>query len=153
MYREAEPVTPSFVSAQAKPLGKSADTKFARELAMKIRSSAEPRLLEEEPKMVPYMDVRLRSDLLLHEKFVERLHDAGMIAFTDRPLDLVTPFFVEKKGGLLRLVWDCRSCNRRFRASDPMSMPSGTTWAAIELQKHEKLHTAQSDVKDFFPWY
>jgi hypothetical protein len=50
MYREAEPVTPSFVSAQAKPLGKSADTKFARELAMKIRSSAEPRLLEEEPK-------------------------------------------------------------------------------------------------------
>ena len=37
-----------------------------------------------------------------------------------------------------------------FRASDPMSMPSGTTWAAIELQKHEQLYTAQSDVKDFF---
>eukprot|EP00445_Apocalathium_hangoei_P017996 CAMPEP_0203899748 /NCGR_PEP_ID=MMETSP0359-20131031/42119_1 /ASSEMBLY_ACC=CAM_ASM_000338 /TAXON_ID=268821 /ORGANISM="Scrippsiella Hangoei, Strain SHTV-5" /LENGTH=71 /DNA_ID=CAMNT_0050823061 /DNA_START=195 /DNA_END=410 /DNA_ORIENTATION=- len=31
-----------------------------------------------------------------------------------------------------------------------MSMPSGTTWAAIELQKHEKHYTAQSDVKDFF---
>ena len=107
-------------------------------------------ILETEPPIMPYMDVRLRSDLLLYEKFVERLHDAGMIAFTDRPLDLVTPLFVEKKGGRLRLVWDCRSCNRRFRASDPMSMPSGTTWAAIELQKHEKLYTAQSDVKDFF---
>lgn len=52
------------------------------------------------PPITPSMDEKLRSDLDLYGSFVYHLCDAGMIGFTDQPLDLVTPFFVEKKDGL-----------------------------------------------------
>ena len=67
----------------------------------------------------PYMDTRLSQHVDLYFEFVGDLFNGGMLSFTDDPSEIVTPFFVGKKDGPLRLVWDCRVANRRFRRPPP----------------------------------
>lgn len=68
----------------------------------------------------------------------------------DDPIRSITPFFVEKTGDRLRLVWDCRGSSKIFQQALAPSMPSGVTWSNIELGTDEVLYTAQSDLQDFF---
>ncbi len=56
----------------------------------------------------PYMDVKLQQSPEEYRHFVKKLYDVGMLRFTCSPQDLVTPFFVSKKDGRLRLILDCR---------------------------------------------
>ena len=87
----------------------------------------------------------------LRQEVVEDLYNANVIGFTSKPIDIVTPFFVEKKGKeSIRLVLDCRSANRRFKPSPPIEMASGTSWASLQLPPGQTLHVAQSDIKDCF---
>ena len=73
-----------------------------------------------------------------------------MIHFTSRPKDSITPFFVVKKNGRLRLVLDCRAGNQRFRDPPPLKMAAGSTWGNVNLPPGETLYIAQSDIKDYF---
>eukprot|EP00973_Karenia_brevis_P034783 4799597-Karenia_brevis.AAC.1 len=68
------------------------------------------------------MDERLANDHELYYEFVSDIFAAGMIGFTADALDIVTPFFVKKKDGMQRLVWDARVPNRRFQRAPPMAM-------------------------------
>ena len=69
--------------------------------------------------VVPYMDTVLAGNATEYANFLHRLGQSGMITFTLRPKDLITPFFVKKKSGQLRVVWDCRGVNARFRSCPP----------------------------------
>ncbi len=73
----------------------------------------------------PYMDKILQKDASLYRVFIMDLFEKGMIDFTDRPQDLVTPFFVRKKNGKLRFILDCRGVNRRFKPPPPIAESSG----------------------------
>ena len=55
-------------------------------------------------KIRPYMDSTLKNDPEQYMDFVETIFRAGMLDFGCEFEDLVTPFFVEKKSGMLRLV-------------------------------------------------
>ena len=54
-------------------------------------------LCETSEPVRPYMDVMLRESRPLYEQFIGDLWRRGMLRFTVRPADLVTPFFVKKK--------------------------------------------------------
>ena len=105
---------------------------------------------EEQAGFTPYMDSKLKGDPLLYCSFVKDLIDSGMVEFTSAPQDLVTPFFVVKKTGRLRLILDCRGVNRRFRPPPPMALGSGSSWSQLSIEKGDCLFTAQSDIKDYF---
>ena len=98
----------------------------------------------------PYMDVKLQQSPEEYRHFVKKLYDVGMLRFTCSPQDLVTPFFVSKKDGRLRLILDCRGVNRRFRPPPTMSLAAGYTWSHLQLPRDKTLFIAQSDIKDYF---
>jgi hypothetical protein len=58
------------------------------------------------------MDIVLQRDEIKYQDFVLSLYKRGVIQFTHRPKDRITPFFVTKKSGALRLVLDCRAVNQ-----------------------------------------
>ena len=105
---------------------------------------------EREGPIRPYMDEALRNDPDAYFSFVLRLARCGMVAWTTQPRDLVVPFFVEKKDGRQRLVWDCRVANRRFVAGGKVRIASGAKWADLRLREDEQLHIGQCDVKNYF---
>ena len=69
-------------------------------------------VVEHEPPPKLYMDTVLKNDKAAYRLFVKDLWDRGMVKFKKSPRYLITPFFVAKKDGTLRLVWDCRVVNR-----------------------------------------
>ncbi|CAE7391323.1 ANK1 [Symbiodinium sp. CCMP2592] len=100
--------------------------------------------------IAPYMDVVLKHDPGKYVDFVRTLYLAGMLAFTAHPKDLMTPFFVAKKSGKLRLVLDCRGINQRFKEPPSMMMAAGSSWSQLELPEGQHLYIAQSDITDYF---
>ena len=98
----------------------------------------------------PYMDKILQKDASLYRVFIMDLFEKGMIDFTDRPQDLVTPFFVRKKNGKLRFILDCRGVNRRFKPPPPIALAAGSTWSQVVVPESQNLYVAQSDIRDYF---
>ena len=56
----------------------------------------------------PYFDTVLRSNRAAYIDFLKRLADVNILAPRTSVMDTITPFFVGKKDGRLRLVLDCR---------------------------------------------
>lgn len=98
----------------------------------------------------PYMDEVLRHDHQQYFTFVKDLFDRGMITFTTKPRAIITPFFVAKKNGKLRLVLDCRGVNQMFRPPPALAMSAGFSWSRLSVERSQTLYTAQSDIKDYF---
>jgi hypothetical protein len=140
--------TPPQVAEVLDPKGREFFVSFHEHL---LRSSEDwGNLCERSDPVRPYMDTRLRSNVALYESFVADLWDRNMIKFTTQPADIVTPFFVKKKDGRQRLVWDCRVPNRRFRDPPPLATATGATWATLQYPDSSSLFVAQSDLKDYF---
>ena len=72
-----------------------------------------------------------------------------MAGWTGEPIELVTPFFVAKMDASLRLVWDCRIANRRFRPCPQMAMGTAAAWGNPELGG-STMYMASPDVRNFF---
>ena len=92
---------------------------------------------ESEPPAIPYMDKKLADDIRLYADFVAQLDRANMLRYTLDPKDLVAPFFVRKRSGQLRIVWDCRAVNTRFAKCPKMNMSSGSKLADLEFNTDE----------------
>ena len=60
----------------------------------------------------PYMDEKLRNNKNVYIQFVVDLFERNMLKFRASGASIITPFFVIKKDGRLRLVLDCRATNR-----------------------------------------
>ncbi|CAK0895895.1 unnamed protein product [Prorocentrum cordatum] len=86
--------------------------------------------LELLPPVKPYWDARLASDARLRRDFLLRLAGRGLVGFRRRIRSRVGCFFVEKKGGWIRLVVDARDANRTHWA--PPHAALGTPAALSE---------------------
>ncbi|CAK0845014.1 unnamed protein product [Prorocentrum cordatum] len=86
--------------------------------------------LELLPPIKPYWDARLASDASLRRDFLLRLAGRGLVGFRRRIRSRVGCFFVEKKGGWIRLVVDARDTNRTHWA--PPHAALGTPAALSE---------------------
>ena len=73
-----------------------------------------------------------------------------MIEFRSAAKSIITPFFVSKKNGRLRLVLDCRATNQMFMPPPDIALAAGYTFAQLEVGPDQVMYTAQSDVKDYF---
>ena len=107
-------------------------------------------IVEKGGSIRPYMDEVLRHDQKQYYTFVKDLFDRGMITFTTKPRAIITPFFVAKKNGKLRLVLDCRGVNQMFRPPPALAMSAGFSWSRLSMERSQTLYTAQSDIKDYF---
>jgi hypothetical protein len=96
----------------------------------------------------PYIDPALKNR---HEYslFIKQLVEGGMLVTVNDAISTMTPFFVKKKNGRLRLVLDARGCNQRFRKPLKPSMGGATALTNLELD-NDVLYCALSDIKDCF---
>ena len=100
----------------------------------------------ERPKI--YMDDALKRDKKLYLQFVVDLYKRNMIRFSETCASVITPFFVIKKDGRLRLVLDCRETNLLFKESPNIAMAAGYSFSQLEVPQDQCLYIAQSDIKD-----
>eukprot|EP00971_Amphidinium_carterae_P074884 1479868-Amphidinium_carterae.1 len=77
---------------------------------------------------------------------------AGLLTFGTSCQERITPFFVPKKSGQLRIVWDCRIMNLRFKPPPEMPMATGAVLAEVSYDKEDQLWGALSDIPNFFYW-
>ena len=105
--------------------------------------------LEENPITI-YTDDILRQDVSAYLAFVRRLAGLGLLSFTTTRRSRVAPFFVSKKKGKQRLVWDCRAANQLFRPPPGIDMGAAESLQRIVLETDEELYCAQADVQNCF---
>lgn len=98
----------------------------------------------------PYFDARLARSRTEYKNFVRRLADAGLIRFGTRSQVVVTPFFVYKKDGRRRVIFDCRPANRRFRSPPEVRLGTAGEWAGLRIPESANLYVSSGDIKDYF---
>ncbi|CAK8996987.1 unnamed protein product, partial [Durusdinium trenchii] len=108
--------------------------------------------IELDPSDFPkvYMDERLKQSPELYHRFIKDLWERNMIDFSHERVSTVTPFFVVKKSGKLRLVPDCRATNEVFRPPPDIAMPAGYSFSQLQMSDEDTLYIAQTDIKDYF---
>jgi len=118
-----------------------------------LRSEAEwGRVCEESQPITPFMDSILKNDTDKYLDFIRTLWGAGMLDFSFEVKGVVLPFFVVKKGNKLRLVWDCRVVNRRFKAPPRMRIATGASVQHIPVASGKEVQAASLDISNFFDW-
>ena len=101
-------------------------------------------------RVVPYMDESLKQSSDLYHGFIADLAQRNMVDFTYKSFSVVTPFFVVKKSGKLRLVLDCRATNELFQHPPDIAMPAGYSFSQLQMKPNDTLYIAQTDIKDYF---
>ena len=94
--------------------------------------------LEQAPHS-PYVDSQLRHNRKSYSAFVRRLAAAGMIEFRRSCVETVGLFFVRKKSGKLRLVFDARRSNCWFTDAKSVNLATGSCLGEIQIGEGETL--------------
>ncbi|CAK0891989.1 unnamed protein product [Prorocentrum cordatum] len=81
-----------------------------------------------------FLDPVLRDNPKLFGEFVSELWEAGVVEVSDDALEESGMFFVRKKSGALRLIWDTRVPNLRFREPPGVVLPSGEALGHLECR-------------------
>ena len=97
----------------------------------------------------PYMCPVLR-ERREYIQFIKTLVCANMLRPGGHKKATVTPFFVRKKDGRIRLVLDARQVNQFFRRPKKVELGSGAALAQLECEAGETLYFATSDLNDAF---
>ena len=108
------------------------------------------KLFETGNRAKTYLDEVFRQKPEVYADFITDLAERNMVEFRTSATCVITPFFVNKKNGRLRLVLDCRSANELFCAPPDIALAAGYTFGQLEVEAGQTLFTAQSDVKDYF---
>ena len=107
-------------------------------------------LFESQKHIKPDLDEVFQKEPSKYIAFIKDLYERGMIEFREHAKSIITPFFVTKKNGKLRLVLDCRASNQHFTPPPDIALAAGYTFGQLEVGANEVMYTAQSDVKDYF---
>ena len=94
-----------------------------------LRDPEEAGQVLRDQKIGSYTDALLRSSPQLYETFLKSLADRNLLRWTVERKARITPFFVNKKGNKLRLVFDCRRANVHFQRAPDMEMGSAEAFS------------------------
>jgi hypothetical protein len=101
----------------------------------------------------PYSDPALVRRPRAYAEFIRDLHVRNLITFKKAAQNTVGLFFVPKKlknNADLRLILDTRIANCDFLPPWHAALPSAAAWSGLELNGHDPLLLAQTDVNNAF---
>ena len=101
---------------------------------------------------VPHCDRELFRSPRSYGDFLTRLYDCNMIRFDlyeGEPHNMGI-FFVKKKSGQLRIIFDTRRLNEQFVAPPKTALPTAASMSAIECDPDEDLVIASGDISNAF---
>ena len=142
-YREGEVSLPDFgglVNVADVLIGEPLD--YWCEWKQRIQRSAP---LTTGPR-VPYSDPHLVKNKVTYARFVGELWSRGLLLFSERAPATLGLFFVAKKSGALRLIFDTRVCNGEFHDPAYTQLPTPGSWAGVHVPEGHPLFVAQCDV-------
>lgn len=93
-----------------------------------------------------YLDEVFWRDEHTYESFLGQLVKVGLLGAVAEVSSYITPFFVSKKNGTLRVIWDCRRSNRFFRPPPGLDMGAGDFLRELEVPQGATLLAAQADI-------
>lgn len=105
---------------------------------------------EASPTFRPYVRPVLKGGPRKYAKFIADMLKADVAFLSTYRKAAVTPFFVAKKDGRLRLAIDARLPNARVRKAPAVALAPISALAEIELPEQDILHISQNGVRDFF---
>jgi hypothetical protein len=98
-------------------------------------------------------DPVLKHDRKSYAEFIQRLAERGMVRFRclvsgERPQ--LGIFFVKKKDGSLRIIFDTRILNQSFIEPPKTELPSAASFASLESHDGSNVHIGSGDVRNAF---
>eukprot|EP00435_Cladocopium_sp_Y103_P050327 s239_g15.t1 len=100
----------------------------------------------------PYMDPILKHNIHEYSQFIQDLHDRSMIKFKihdGTPGDLGI-FFVRKKNGTQRLIFDTRILNHKFVDPPSTDLPSADAFTRLEMPDDTTFFAGSGDLANAF---
>lgn len=115
----------------------------------------------------PYWDPLLKNDKRIYRKFIQKLHSADYLVYTQKPKGKVGVFFVKKSDGVkIRMIIDARGTNQKFKTPPGVELLTSDGFSRIEvstppglhpgspdyerIMREHSIHIGLSDVKDCF---
>lgn len=98
----------------------------------------------------PYFDPHLKYSRRAYASFVRRLHNSGVVEYRRSCREQCGLFCVWKKSGRQRLVVDARLTNLWFAKPEDVSLATGFSFGAIEVDGHGPIQLAGVDIADAF---
>ena len=100
----------------------------------------------------PYCDPVLFGSVSTYSDFLSRLQEAGMIKYVRAKgrKGTLGVFFVRKKDGSLRLIFDTRVLNCKFKSPPKTKLPSTAAFANVEFPKNSSPYIASGDISNAF---
>ena len=106
----------------------------------------------------PHNDPLLFASQKTYAKFLKRLYDAGMLTWKNsgrkRVEGVLGVFFVKKKDGTLRIIFDTRVLNSKFKKPPKTQLPSAAGFGNLECVSENGLQSdlflASADVRNAF---
>ena len=103
--------------------------------------------------IVLYCDKHLFHSPTSYSQFLQGLHLANMLGLSGKVSQgagVLRVFFVAKKDGSLRLIFDTRFLNTKFPDPPKTSLPTAAAFSSIEVQTEQTLLSASADVRNAF---
>ena len=100
----------------------------------------------------PYCDPALLQSPLVYGRFLQEMHARGLVDFvpaTSAEASLGI-FFVKKKDGKQRIIFDTRVINCSFVSPESISLPTAGSLGGVEVDADETLYVATCDVSTAF---
>ncbi len=100
----------------------------------------------------PYSDPILKHNSAEYAGFLQELQKRNMISFqhTDRYPSMLGIFFVRKKSGKLRLIFDTRQLNQLFHEPPSTDLPSADAFTRLEIPDGEEFLLGSGDLANAF---
>ena len=98
----------------------------------------------------PFSDPIIRARPSVYARLLHRLHGAGLVTWRRRAVTEVGVFTVWKKDGRQRLIIDGRVPSQWFGDPPSVSLATGQSFAAVELDDGPPLEIAGVDIADAF---
>ena len=105
---------------------------------------------ESRDRVKPYLEPSLVRRRPVYASFLHHLFLSGMIRFRPRCESYLGIFFVVKKSGKLRIIFDTRDVNNFFRRPPKTALPTPAAFAGIESVDEGPLWFAGGDIQDCF---
>lgn len=104
-------------------------------------------------KVTPYIDPVLKNNPAEYAHFLQELHQRSMIGFRvaeGGETGKLGIFFVPKKSGQLRLIFDTRLLNQDFHDPPSTDLPSADSFSRIELPQDQQFFIGSGDLSNAF---